>query len=408
MDSEVKDKAMKLLYLMNYWPGLFITDLFREIQWLQERGHSVAVVSFGIRGLHSFESETRDHVELAKFDVDGVPVLQLDAKSTGHEVVIREVAAFAHKHETELAVATEARMPGEVACDLYIASGLPFAVRMRGGDVHSNPSPRLVEMLQYASAVCPMSQFLADILTGKRTLKKTPSGIPVEVSSAKLHLMPGSLASSFLANRPNAQSDDTQVIGAIGRAVPIKRFPDIIHAVAGLAADFPQVQLKIIGGGELLPELQALAARVGIGDRFEITGFHKWTEIIPLVREFHIYVQASELEAFPLSLLEAGFQGLPMVLSKVGSYEQMVEPAVNGYWFDPGDVVALREHLRTLLLAGAARREQMGKETLRILEQFTEENVLPRIEAIFQNAISHESEMGLSAVSQRVSRQAYS
>jgi glycosyltransferase involved in cell wall biosynthesis len=393
---------MKLLYLMNYWPGLFITDLFREIQWLRHRGHSVAVVSLGIRGPHSFESETRDHVELTKFGVDDVPVLQLDARSTGHGEIIREAAAFAHKHETELAVATEARLPGEVACNLHLDSGIPFVVRMRGGDVHSNTSPWLAEMLQHASAVCPMSQFLADILTGKRILKKAPSGIPAKVSSAKLHLIPGSLASSFLAGRPIAQSDDTQVIGAIGRAVPIKRFPDIIHAIAGLVADFPGLRLKIVGGGELLPELQELAARAGIGDRFEITGFHKWTEIIPLVREFHIYVQASELEAFPLSLLEAGFQGLPMVLSKVGSYQQMVEPGVNGYWFDPGDIAALREHLRALLLAGAARREQMGKETLKIMEQFTEETILPQIEAIFQNALSHGNQRELPAVSQLV------
>jgi glycosyltransferase involved in cell wall biosynthesis len=397
---------MKLLYLMNYWPGLFIADLVREIQWLRERGHSVGIVSLGIRGPHSFESETRDHVELTKFGVDDVPVLQLDARSTGHGEIIREAAAFARTHETELAVATEARLPGEVACDLHLDSGIPFVVRMRGGDVHSNTSSRLAEMLQHASAVCPMSQFLADILTGKRTLKKMPAGIPVEVSSAKLHLMTGSLASSFLAHRTIAQSDDAQVIGAIGRAVPVKRFPDIIHAVAGLVADFPGLRLKIVGGGELLPELQELAARAGIGERFEITGFHKWTEIIPLVREFHIYVQASELEGFPLSLLEAGFQGLPMVLSKVGSYEQMVKPGVNGYWFDPGDVAALREHLRALLLAGAARREQMGKETLKIMEQFTEETVLPQIEAILQNAISLGSEMKLTAVSQRVPSQA--
>lgn len=393
---------MKLLYLMNYWPGLFITDLFREIQWLRGRGHNVAVVSLGIRGPHSFESETRDQVELARFGVGDVPVLQLDIRNTGRGEIIREAAAFAHRHETELAIATEARLPGEAACDLHLDSGIPFVVRMRGGDVHSNTSPRLAEMLRHASAVCPMSQFLADILTGKRTLKKTPAGIPAAVSSAKLHLMPGSLASSFLADRPIAQNDNTQVIGAMGRAVPIKRFPDIIQAVAGMAADFPGLRLKIVGGGELLPELQELAARAGIGDRFEITGFRKWTEIIPLVREFHIYVQASELEAFPLSLLEAGFQGLPMVLSKVGSYEQMVEPGVNGYWFDPGDVAALRGHLRALLLAGADRRERMGKETLKIMKHFTEETVLPQIEAIFRNAIHHGGEMGLPAISQRV------
>jgi len=71
-------------------------------------------------------------------------------------------------------------------------------------------------------------------------------------------------------------------------------------------------------------------------------------------------------------------------------------------------VTAVREHLRTLLLAGAARREQMGKETLKIMEQFTEETVLPQIEAIFQNAINHESESELPSVSQCVSGQARS
>jgi len=373
---------MKLLYLMNYWPYLFIADLAREIQWLRQQGHSVGIVSLGIRGPHSFASETRDQVELARFGLDDLPVLQLDARNTTHGEVVREAAAFARGLETELAVATEARVPGEVACDLYLDSGIPFVLRMRGGDVHSNTSSRLAEMLHHASAVSPMSQFLADILTGRRTVKKMPAGIPAEVSLAKLHLMTGSLASSFLAGRAIAQSDDVQVIGAIGRAVPAKRFADIIHAVAGLVAEFPGLRLKIVGGGELFQELQELAAQAGIGDRFEITGFHKWTEVIPLAREFHIYVQASELEGFPLSLLGAGFQGLPLVLCKVGSYEEMVKPGVNGYWFDPGDVSALREHLRALLLAGAARREQMGKETLKIMEQFTEENVLPQIQAI--------------------------
>jgi glycosyltransferase involved in cell wall biosynthesis len=77
-----------------------------------------------------------------------------------------------------------------------------------------------------------------------------------------------------------------------------KRFSDIISTVVDLVGDFPGLWLKIMGGSPLLPlspsELQELAVRAGIGDRFEITGPHKWTEVIPLIREFHIYVQASE------------------------------------------------------------------------------------------------------------------
>jgi glycosyltransferase involved in cell wall biosynthesis len=66
-----------------------------------------------------------------------------------------------------------------------------------------------------------------------------------------------------------------------------------------------------------------------------------------------------------------------------------VEPGANGYLFEPGDVGALRENLKALLLAGANRRQQMGKASLEVIgRQFTEETVMPQIEAAFQQAIS--------------------
>jgi glycosyltransferase involved in cell wall biosynthesis len=108
-----------------------------------------------------------------------------------------------------------------------------------------------------------------------------------------------------------------------------------------------------------------------------------------LVRQFHIYVHASELEGFGLSTIEAAFHGIPLVLSRTGANEQCVEPGINGYLFDPGDVTALRESLKSLLLAGARKREHMGRATLGIVGQrFSAERVMPRIEAIYQDAIS--------------------
>src|SRR5205823_11229866 len=134
------------------------------------------------------------------------------------------------------------------------------------------------------------------------------------------------------------QSDDVQVIGAIGRTVPNKRFQDIIEAVAGLVPEFPGVKLKIIGGGWTFEDLQALASQTGLGDRFEITGFKSWADVMTLARQLHIYVQSSELEGCSLSTIEAAFQGIPLVLSRTGANEQSVEDGVNGYLFDAGDV----------------------------------------------------------------------
>jgi glycosyltransferase involved in cell wall biosynthesis len=379
---------MRLSYLVDHWPGLFEAYLFREMQWMRQRGHSVTVMSLGCGGPHGFRSETKDYVNLAEFGLDDIPVLQLDSRQMTSEEVVGRSLSFAQLHRTELIDAHLARIPAEVACDIHRAGGPPYSVRMRGGDVHSNTSLRLDEILDHASAVCPMSQFLADVLVGRTILKKVPPGIPAKVDAGKLHVVPNSLPGKYLASEPVAQSDATQVIGALGRTVPIKRFQDLIEAVAGLIADFPGVKLMIIGGGAMMPELQKLAVEASIADRFTITGFQSWIEVMTLVRQFHIYVQCSELEGCSLANIEAGFQGIPLVLSRTGSNEQTVEQGVNGYLFSPGDVTALRESLKALLLAGARKREQMGSASLEIVgSKFSAENILPRLEVIFHDAI---------------------
>lgn len=379
---------MRLLYFVDEWPSLFERYLCREIQWMRERGHGVSLVSLNCAP-YGYRSETQNHIDLAEFQLQDLPALQLDSKQMTPDAMTTATLSFARLHETQFIDAHLGREPAELACQVHLASGIPYAVRLRGGEIHTKTSPKLAEFLSYASAVCPMSQFLADILTGARMLKKMPQDLPVEVDREKLHVVLNSLPRRYLAASPVPQSDDVQVIGAIGRTVPNKRFHDIIEAVAALVSEFPGIQLKIIGGGWTFEELKALAFQRGISDRFEITGFRSWAETMNLARQFHVYVQSSELEGCSLSTIEAGFQGVPLVLSRTGANEQCVEEAINGYLFDSGDVTGLRERLRLLLLAGARKREQMGKATLEIVgSKFSAEHVMPLIEAIYQNAIA--------------------
>jgi glycosyltransferase involved in cell wall biosynthesis len=381
---------MRLLYLVDHWPGLFEAYLLREMQWMRQRGHCVAVVSLGLGGPHGFRDETRDHVNLAQFGLDDIATLQLNARQMTNEQVIQESLSFLDKYEAELIDAHLAREPAETACRMYLSSGVPFAVRMRGGDVHSNTSPMLAEIVHHASAVCPMSQFLADVLVGRRVLTKMPQGLPVNVEPNKLRVIPNSLPAKYLPTSPAPQSEHEQVIGAIGRLVPVKRFQDLIEATAHLAPDFPGLKLQIVGGGAMLAELQALGSRLGIAGKIEITGFQSWQSVMALVRRFHIYVQTSELEGCSLANIEAGFHGIPLLLSRTGANEQCVEPGVNGYLFDPGDVTALSERLRTLLVAGAHKRQLMGNESLHIVgSRFSAERVMPLLEIAFQDVINN-------------------
>jgi glycosyltransferase involved in cell wall biosynthesis len=380
---------MRLLYFVDEWPSLFERYLYREMQWMRERGHSLSVICLNCMP-YGYQKETKDYIDLAEFHLEDIPALRLDSSQMTLDAMAAEALRFIRIHEAQFIDAHLGREPAELACQLYLTSGIPYAVRLRGGDVHARTSPKLTEILRYASAVCPMSQFLADVLTGARTLPRKPQGIPAEVSPGTLHVVPGCLPQEYLAAAPTIQSECSQLIGAIGRTVPDKRFHDIIEAVAGLVSEFPGVKLKIVGGGWTFEELRALASQSGIGERVEITGFKSWAETMQLARQFHIYVHASEFEGFGLSTIEAAFQGIPLILSRTGVNEQCVEEGINGYLFNAGDIAALREHLRTLLLAGARRRELMGKATLEIVGQrFRSERVMPMIEAIYQDGIEN-------------------
>lgn len=382
---------MRLLYLVDEWPSLFELYLYREIQWMRGRGHGVSVICLNCLP-NGFQKETENYVDLAEFDLEDIPTLHLDSRQLSTEAMVPAASSFASVHQAQFIDAHLGREPAELAWRLHLANGIPYAVRLRGGDVHGITSPKLAEFLHYAAAICPMSQFLADVLTGVRKLARTSQGIPAKVNRKKLHVVPNNLPRHYLAASPVAQSDDTQVIGAIGRAVADKRLQDIIEAVASLAPEFPGVKLKIIGGGRMLEELLALASQRGIDDRFEITGFKSWAEAMALARQLHIYVQSSAYEGCSLSTIEAGFQGIPLVLSRTGANEQCVEEGVNGYLFDAGDVTTLREHLRSLLRAGAAKREQMGRASLEIVGQrFSAEAIMPMIEAICLDAIENSS-----------------
>jgi glycosyltransferase involved in cell wall biosynthesis len=380
---------MNILYIVQYWPSLFESYMFREIRWMKERGHKVAVVSLGSGGPLGFRDESSRYADLSGCGVDDMPVLQLGSRHISREQIISEAIAFALQQGSEMIDAHFAREPAEIAFMMNRASGIPFTIRMRGGDVHSNTSPILPEMVESASAICPVSQFLADVLVGNRAPKKVPDGIPVDVCPNKLRVLHYSLPSKCLCGEPVKQSDEIQVVGSIGRLVPIKGFRDVIEAVAGLADEFPGLRLLIVGGGVMMHELLELALEAGISDRVEITGFRSWDEVMSLAGQLHIYVQASELEGFCLAAVEAAFKGMPLVLSRTGIHEECVEPDINGYLFDVGDVAAIRESLKSLLLAGASRRQEMGAASLEIAGRlFCEENVMPKIESIFQATIS--------------------
>jgi glycosyltransferase involved in cell wall biosynthesis len=67
------------------------------------------------------------------------------------------------------------------------------------------------------------------------------------------------------------------------------------------------------------------------------------------------------VETLPLVLIEAGAAGLPVVASRVGSVDEIVQEGETGLMVPPNDELALREAIRELLLDEGLRKSMGAK-----------------------------------------------
>jgi glycosyltransferase involved in cell wall biosynthesis len=93
------------------------------------------------------------------------------------------------------------------------------------------------------------------------------------------------------------------VIGAVGRLEQQKRFDLLIEAFAALRSHWPQTRLVIAGDGSLRPQLERVAAGLGVDAVCRFLGHRP--DVADLQDAFDLSVQSSEYEGTPNAALEA-------------------------------------------------------------------------------------------------------
>ncbi|WP_203293100.1 glycosyltransferase family 4 protein [Luteirhabdus pelagi] len=93
----------------------------------------------------------------------------------------------------------------------------------------------------------------------------------------------------------------------------------------------------------------------------------EWTE---LAKEFHIFLNTTNVDNTPLSVIEAMALGLPIVSTNVGGIPFLVEDGVDGLLVPPNNVEVLVTTLETLVANPTDTREMMLKARKKA-EQFS-------------------------------------
>ena len=169
----------------------------------------------------------------------------------------------------------------------------------------------------------------------------------------------------------------------MGRLAEEKNVDVLIEALSLLPDTLEHVVLDIAGGGELREALEQKAHDCGVSDRVIFRGFVPEEHLPEVYQMADVFCQPGTAELQSLVSLEAMSASTPVVLANALALPHLVEDGVNGYLFEPNNAQDLAKKLEAVLSLPAAEREQMGRESRRIVGFHSAENTWRTFEELY-------------------------
>jgi len=261
-------------------------------------------------------------------------------------------AQFVHGHELYPA--------GAAARRLATKAGLPYVVTMHGSDLYLNldtPSWRreITRTAADAAAVICVGRRLA--LDAVREIGLDPARTVV-------------IGNTYDTERfqliERAPHDGPVRLLSVGRLSPEKGHEVLLRAFAQLIERGGDAELTLVGGGACESHLRELSMALGLTDRVHFTGVLIGELLAEQYARADIFVLPSLSEGFGVAVVEAMATGLPVVATRSGGPEDIVDDT-SGLLARPDDVadfLSALEHLiarlgdydRAAIAASAAAR----------------------------------------------------
>jgi len=179
---------------------------------------------------------------------------------------------------------------------------------------------------------------------------------------------------------------DDIVIGSVGRLVRVKNQEVLIDAVRTLRAEGLPVSLAIAGDGPLRQELLDRAAAAGVAGSLHLLGHRADVEVV--LSAFDIFALPSLSEGLSNTMLEAMAASLPVVATRVGGADEVIEDGISGVLVP---VQAQTELVRALgaLASDPMQRASIGTAARRRIESyFSVEGMVAAYERVYRRLAS--------------------
>ncbi len=336
---------------------------------------------------------------LAELEAAGVPSVALGARHRGDLAVVLRLAALLRRERIDLLHSHLflANLAGRIAGRL---AGVPVILsHQHDTDVWMRPHHRLLERwsVRLADRVITCSEAV-------RVWEIETIGLPPDkVTTLRNAIVPPAEpgdADRRAVRQALGIAPDEVVVGTLGRLhEPKKGLSVFIDAAAAVLARVPRARFVLAGDGPSRAELEARAARAGLGDRLLFAGARR--DVTRLLSAYDLFVQPSRWEGFGLTLVEAMAVGLPVVATDVGGIPEIVRHGRDGVLVPAGDAAALALAIADLLDDPARRSAFAAEGRHRAHTEFHIDRLVAETAALYRDALARRGALASGAVARR-------
>lgn len=241
--------------------------------------------------------------------------------------------------------------PAAVALLCHRIGGPPFSMTVHGPDEFNRPERlKLGDKVAAARFAIGISSF------GRSQLLRWSDPAHWD----RVHVVRCGVDDRFLSH-PHTPVPDNARFCSVGRLAPQKGQVILLDAVARLRDEGIDVQVVLVGDGDLRPVLERSIEERGLGDAVKLLGWRPNDDVVEEVLASRAFVLPSFAEGLPVVLMEALALGRPVIATAIAGVPELVEPDVSGWLVPPGSVDALADAMREVLETPVARLDEMGR-----------------------------------------------
>jgi glycosyltransferase involved in cell wall biosynthesis len=280
---------------------------------------------------------------------------------------------------------------------LHVHQGLHWytlPARLRGSipellDIHDAPSRMKSSPLGMRLAGAVVRRLPYTVVVHSRAVQ---AEVTAEwgVSPSRIEVLPLGIDTAALRDPPvdrrgwrraNGVPEGAPVVVNVARLVRSKNLDLFLEVASRVAPHLPEALFLLVGGGPDEERLRGEAARLGVADRVRFLGVRG--DVVEILRSSDLFLSTSDYEGFGLAILEASAAGLPVVSTRVGGVEEVVEAGETALLVPPGSAGAAASAVLELLLDPERRLRMGAAGRLRARERFDAVQMARGYEALY-------------------------